>query len=104
MQFIVNYGIEEPRNVILDQKIKEIRSYDDFITLQEKYGWLPCVAAFHATWGFNENWVSDQLAEFFFEELLTYAIENRIEEKINHLTRPMGEWNSTKPNQPDDTI
>ena len=112
MQFLVTYGTEEPRSEILDQKMKEIRSYDDFLTLQEEYGWLPCVASFHATWRFSMNWVQDQLAEFFFDELLPYAIENRINEDF-----PIYDWskseafalqcengNSTKPTQPDNTI
>ena len=102
MQFNVTYGTEEPRSEILDKKMKEIRSYDDFLALQEEYSWLPCVAAFHATWRFSMNWVQDQLAEFFFDELLPYAIENRIEETLNHLTWPMGKCDSTKQNQPND--
>ena len=112
MQFLVTYGTEEPRSEILDQKMKEIRSYDDFLTLQEEYNWLPCVASFHATWRFSMNWVQDQLAEFFFDELLPYAIENRIEEVIktsNRFKNGTLDWlweceDTTKQAQPENAI
>ena len=112
MQFLVTYGTEEPRSEILDKKMKEIRSYDDFLALQEEYGWLPCIASFHATWRFHTNWVEDQLAEFFFDELLSYAIESRIKEVIDISNRSKNgtlTWlweyeDAIKQAQPDNTI
>ena len=65
--------------------MKHIRSYDDFLQLveNEKYGWLPCVASFHRVWRFDVDWVEDQFIEFFFDELLSYAVENVLQDNTN---------------------
>lgn len=93
MRTFVDYGTDEIQNHVLNEKMKHIRSYDDFLQLveNEKYGWLPCVAAFHRVWRFDVDWVEDQFIEFFFDELLSYAVENVLQDNTNTDNCPLHE-------------
>lgn len=93
MRIITDYGTNENQNPILNAKMKSICSYDDFLQLveNEKYGWLPCVAAFHKVWRFDEDWVEDQFIEFFFDELLSSAVENVLQKHANTDDCPLHE-------------
>lgn len=96
MRTYIEYGTKENHNPLLNEKMKAIRSYDDFLQLveDEKYGWISCIAAFHEVWRFDEDWVNDQLIEFFCDELLFYAVENVLRDRANIDNYPLHEKES----------
>lgn len=80
MQIHYDYQYHATPNEGLDQKMKAITSYDDFVSLAESYNWVQATASFDRVFGFNEKHVDELMMEAFYDEFLFHLIEARLDD------------------------
>lgn len=84
MRIYYDYQDHTTPNEELDQKMKDITSYDDFVGLAESYNWVQATASFDRVFGFNEKHVDELMMEAFYDEFLFYFIEDRLDDCQKH--------------------
>lgn len=86
MRIIIEFN--ECHNTELINKMKQIISYGDFLDLTNEYGWIECVEAYEAAFGFDYDYIKNQLFEAFYNgfgdcgSILEYTIENDIASRM----------------------
>lgn len=90
----IYFEIEKCNNTELLEKMKNVKSYDEFRELVDEYrDWEMCVDAFAAThdW-FEPEYCSEWLLNYFYggdtvceyDSILWYAITNALEHALEH--------------------
>ena len=80
MRIYYDYQEHATPNEELDQKMRSIASYDDFVDLAHSYNWVQATASFDRVFGFNEKHVDELMMEAFYDEFLSYFIEAQLDD------------------------